>query len=101
MKIVQLNRRFRQHRDHGHTIALRFDHGGYSDIRTIEQLCCSRLGFGGWLREHDWYSYYGQRSGRVRDHNRPYWITFRRESDLTLVLLAADLTNNPTGRQVY
>jgi hypothetical protein len=48
---------------------------------------------GGWLREHDWYSYYGERNSRYdRDIGRPYWITFRRESDLTLVLLSADLT---------
>jgi len=90
MKIVKLNRRFRQFRDHGHVVALKFYNGWNSDkIRAVEKVCRDRLKGGGWLREHDWYSYYGERNSRYdRDIGRPYWITFRRESDLTLVLLS-------------
>jgi hypothetical protein len=93
MKVVKLNRRFRQFKEHGHTVALRFANGYSDEIRAIEKVCRARLQGGGWLREHDWYSYYGERNSRYdRDIGRPYWITFRRESDLTLVLLCADLT---------
>jgi hypothetical protein len=92
MKIVKLNRRFRQFKDHGHVVALRFTNGYSDKIRTVEKVCRDRLKGGGWLRDHDWYSYYGERNSRY-DRGRPYWITFRNEADLTLVLLSADLTN--------
>jgi hypothetical protein len=93
MKVVKLNRRFRQFKEHGHTVALRFANGYSDELRAIEKVCRARLQGGGWLRDHDWYSYYGERNSRYdRDISRPYWITFRRESDLTLVLLCADLT---------
>jgi hypothetical protein len=90
MKIVKLNRRFRQYKEYGHTVALKFPHGHNLDAVAIEKACRARLEGHGWLREHDWYGYYGERSSRY--DLRPYWITFRRESDLTLVLLSADLT---------
>ena len=38
---------------------------------------------------NDWYAYFGKNNGRA---NRPFWISFRREADLTLVLLSACLT---------
>jgi hypothetical protein len=91
MKVVKLNRRFRQFKEHGHTVALRFSNGYSDKIRAVEKACRARLQGGGWLRDHDWYSYYGERNSH-RDIGRPYWISFRRESDLTLVLLSADLT---------
>jgi hypothetical protein len=85
MKVIKLNRRFRQFKEHGHTVALRFE-SVYSDkVKAIETACRQRLG-GGWGREHDWYSYYGKALKNWQ--TRPYWITFRRESDLTLVLLS-------------
>ena len=92
MKIVKLNRRFRQFRDHGHVVALRFE-GHTKKSTVVEKVCRERLNGGGWLRDQDWYSYYGDRNSRYdRDVARPYWITFRRESDLSLVLLCVDLT---------
>jgi hypothetical protein len=93
MKVVKLNRRFKQFKEHGHTVALRFVNGYSDEIRAVEKACRARLQGGGWLRNHDWYSYYGERNSRHdRDIGRPYWITFRNEADLTLVLLCADLT---------
>jgi hypothetical protein len=88
MKIVKLNRRFRQFKEHGHVVALRFE--GWSKKATaVEKVCHEKLNGGGWLRDHNWYSYYGNRNSRYdRDAARPYWITFRNESDLTLVLLS-------------
>ena len=92
MKVVKLNRRFRQFKEHGHTVALRFANGYSDEIRAVEKACRDRLKTAGWLREHDWYAYYSKsRDGLARS----YWITFRRESDLTLVLLSADLTKKP------
>jgi hypothetical protein len=93
MKIVKLNRRFRQFKDHGHVVALRFNDWN-KKANAVERVCREKLQGGGWLRDHDWYSYYGERNSRYdRDIGRPYWITFRNEADLTLVLLSADLTN--------
>lgn len=90
MKIVKLNRRFRQFKEQGHVVALRF-YSAYGDqVRAVEKVCREKLRGGGWLREHDWYSYYGKPPNSQSP--RPYWITFRRESDLTLVLLSVDLT---------
>lgn len=89
MKVVKLNRRFKQFREAGHTVALRF--GSYSKkAGQYEQICRERLGGSAWNREGDWCSYFGSRNGHT--DVRPYWITFRNEADLTLVLLSADLT---------
>jgi hypothetical protein len=87
MKIVKLNGRFKQYRENQHTIALRFD--GYTiEAGAYERVCRERMpGPGnGWLRHGQWYSYYGDRSNAYS--TRPYWITFRNEQDLTLVLLS-------------
>ena len=88
MKIVKLNRRFRQFKEHGHVVALRFE-GYTNEAGPYERACRERLSGHGWSRDHVWYGYYGDRN-RQHDRNapRPYWITFRREQDLTLVLLA-------------
>lgn len=88
MKIVKLNRRFRQFKEYGHVVALRFE-GYTSEAGVYERACRARLSSHGWSRDHVWYGYYGDRN-RQHDRNapRPYWITFRREQDLTLVLLA-------------
>ena len=96
MKIVKLNGRYKQYRENRHTVALRFE--SYTkEVSMVERICRERLpGLGnGWLRHGGWYSYYGDRP-RSRwgvQNPRPYWITFRNEKDLTLVLLSADLTN--------
>jgi len=89
MKIVKLNRRFKQFKNNGHTVALRFN-GWCPEASAIEKICKERLTGYGWLPEHDWYHYYGDRPSR--NDVRPYWITFRNETDLTLVLLSANLT---------
>ena len=85
MKIVKLNRRFRQFKEHRHQAALRFE-GWNEKAKEVEKVCRERLQGGGWLRDQDWYSYYGDRNSRY--DARPYWITFRNEADLTLVLLS-------------
>ena len=89
MKVVKLNRRFKQYKEHGHTIALKFSHGHTSDSVAIEKVCRTRLNDNGWLPSHTWYSYYGDRPRRLAA--RPFWITFRNEADLTLVMLSAKI----------
>ena len=93
MKVVKLNRRFRQYKEYGHTVALRFAHGFDPNARAVEKVCQDRLGGHGYIRDHNWYSYYGDRPRR--GDVCPYWITFRNEADATLVLLCADLTKKP------
>ena len=87
MKVVKLNRRYRQFRDNGHTIALRFD--GWDEIALqYERVARNKLGGHGYYRADSWFSYFGD----GRKGPRPYWITFRNEQDATLVLLCAQLT---------
>ena len=84
MKIVKLNRRHRQFKEHGHTVALRFN--SWSDkAQRYERAAGARLMGSGWDRGSRWYSYFGSRS---RNASSPYWITFRYEQDLTMVLLS-------------
>lgn len=90
MKIVKLNRRFRQFKENGHTIALKFPNGYTKDAGAIEKICRDRLEGAGWMRDGAWYHYYGERSGRT--DVRPYWITFRNQADLTMILLSVTLS---------
>ena len=88
MKVVRLDRRFRQYKQHGHVIAVRCDSWLGEGI-SFEQICKAKLGGQGYMPTNDWHAYFGKNNGRA---NRPFWISFRREADLTLVLLSADLT---------
>jgi len=89
MKTVKLNSRFKMFRKYGHVVALRFN--GWSNmIAPYERACRERLGSE--YKNYSWSGHFGTRSGRV--DARPYWITFRNESDLTLVLLSVNLTQN-------
>lgn len=88
MKVVKLDRRFRQFNEHGHTIGLRFS--SYTDSVPYENTTRKKLGDGGYVRHGLWYSYFGDR--RPRHGGRPYWITFLNAADATLVVLSTDLT---------
>ena len=88
MKVVKLNRRFKMFKEHGHVVALRFSTWSKL-IAPCEQVCRSRLGSE--YRNFSWSGHFGSPG---RDGCRPYWITFRNEADLTLVLLSANLTQN-------
>lgn len=89
MKVVKLNGRHRHLKEHGHTIGLRFESYRPDTIAMYEKVCRSRLRGHGWNREGDWYGGFGH---PVRGSSRPYWITFRNEADLTLVMLSIKLT---------
>ena len=74
-------------KEHGHTVAMRFD-GWSQQIAVYQSVCQSRLGSE--YKNFSWSSHFGTRNSRT--DIRPYWITFRNESDLTLVLLSVQLT---------
>jgi hypothetical protein len=92
MKVVKLNRRFKQYKEHGHVVALRFSSYQPATIAAYEKICRARLRGHGYNREADWCGYFGYAPNST--HPRPYWITFRNEADLTMVLLSTDLTKN-------
>jgi len=91
MKVIKLDRRYNPHKEAGYQAGLRF--AGWWDykdkISQIESICQSRLGTSWLVRDSDWVSYFGKRGRNVET---PYYIMFRRESDMTFVLLCADLT---------
>ena len=87
MKVVKLNRRFRQFNEHGHTVGLKFP--SYTESVPYETNTKKKLGDGGFMRSDLWYSYFGDRR---HQGYRPYWITFRNAADATLVVLSTDLT---------
>ena len=88
MKVVKLDRRFRQFKQHGHVIAVRCKSWLEEGV-PLEKICMAKLGGRYYMPDNDWYAYFGKDNGR---DNRPYWITFRREADLSFVLLSAGLT---------
>jgi len=91
MKVIKLDRRYKPHKEAGYEAGLRFEGWwDYKDkIAEIERNCQSRLGKGWLVRDSDWVSYFGKRRN---GESAPYYIMFRRESDMTFVLLCADLT---------
>ena len=91
MKIVKLNRRFKRFKEAGHTVALRFDTWSQQSL-TVEQVCRDRLG-SMYVNGASWDGYFGK-GQRSYYSQRPYWISFRNEKDLTLVLLSVNLTQN-------
>jgi hypothetical protein len=90
MKIVKLNRRFKQFKEHGHLVALRFESYEPRKIASYEKVCRARLQGHGYNRDAAWWSGFGYAPNS--NSPRPYWITFRNEAELTLVLLSVDLT---------
>ena len=91
MKVIKLDRRYKPHKEAGYQAGLRFE--GWWDekdkIAVIERNCQSRLGTSWSALHSDWVSYFGKRRN---GESAPYYIMFRKQSDMTFVLLCADLT---------
>lgn len=85
MKIVKITRKFKQYQ-HGHTVALRFD--SYGDAQSYEKAANKIFpnSIGGWRSNGDFFSWFGARNGR--NNSRPYFISFRDDTAVTMVLLA-------------
>ena len=71
-------------------MALRFESYQPATVYAYEKVCRARLRGHGYNRDADWTGYFGHAT--TGNSYRPYWITFRNEADLTLVLLSVDLT---------
>lgn len=88
MKIIKLNRRFRQFKEANHQIGFRFDSYN-ADCTAIESALRDITQAGGWERWGDWYSYFG--TARDTFGMRPYFITVRTEEIATMALLKAGI----------
>jgi len=87
MKIVKLNGRHKQFREHGHVVAMRFDSVVAPNRNRYELACQKRWPGHGQQGNDIWYSYIGTQPARLRELDSPFWITFRNEYDLTILLL--------------
>ena len=91
MKVIKLDRRYTPHKEAGYQAGLRFEGWwDYKDkISQIERICQARLNSGWSAQNSDWLGYFGKRRFSM---SAPYYIMFRKESDMTFVLMCADLT---------
>jgi len=84
MKIIKLNRRYKQFKEHGHVAGIRFP--TWNDrAQAVERVFREITKSSGWARNGSWYGYFGK-VGR-RTAARPYFITVCDESLLTMALL--------------
>ena len=94
MKIVKLNRNFNIYKNHGFEVGVKFEIWG-AVAREFEQVVADRLGSQAWLWKHypnknikgNWACGFGK---RTKGEATPYWVYFRKESMLSLVLLSID-----------
>ena len=84
MKIIKLNRRYTQYRDYHHQVGVRFPEWD-SNVTKLREALTEITGSYGWFRDHAWFSYYGKKSGHQTV--RPFFITVRDESVLTMALM--------------
>lgn len=84
MKVVKLNKRWRQFKEHHHVAVLRFNRWS-DDARAYEQAFKELTQTSGWDKDGLWYAYFGKPSGR--SGSKPYFITVRDENLITLALL--------------
>jgi len=91
MKVIKLNRRYKLFKEHGYQAGLRFDAWG-NRACLMEMACRERLGhsYSFYQAGSDWCGYFGKSPDGIK--STPYFIMFRRESDLSFMLLCADLT---------
>ena len=89
MKVVRLNRRYKMFKDHGHVVGLRFP-SWTVQANNVEILCSNRLG-SKW-KNGSWSAQFGSPNYTDGYGNKTYWITFRNEQDLTMILLCLDNT---------
>jgi hypothetical protein len=98
MKIIKLNRRYQAFKEYGHTHAFRFDTWNRESTR-VENIMKTVLGSqytttsGNVVaRFRDWRATFGRRPNI--NLPRPYMISFRDESVISLVLLKMEMNDN-------
>lgn len=89
MKIIKMNRRWKQFKEHQHQVAIRFN-SWTEKAKLIEDKLRELTTTGGWTKSAEWYSYFGKSPDAYRP--RPYYITMRDESLMSAVLLSVDVT---------
>ena len=93
MKTIRLNRRYKLYKEHGYQVGLKFadyyTNTSQKKVQAIETACRNMFGNSGWYAGNsDWTSY--RQPARM---NQPavYFIMFRREADMTMILLKAQV----------
>ena len=90
MKVIKLDNRYKQYKEHRHQVGFRFE--AWNDqAHQIEKILRGMYRTGGWDRSNDWYSYFGTAPSRTG--TRPFFITMRDESVSSMVLLLANATS--------
>jgi hypothetical protein len=88
MKVIKLNRRFNVFKEHGHETAVRFSSYG-AKASALERVCRDRFGDNVvWNKNGTWHGWFGKKRSGM--HHSPYFISFRKESDLSFVLIAME-----------
>lgn len=101
MKIVNLNRNFTIHKNHGFEVGIKFDMGYSQDVRQLTTAIKKVLGSEAFMWKYyyghdaknvkgDWASAFGRKDPSTG--MQPYWIYLRKESMLSLVMLSLDHT---------
>ena len=98
MKLIKLNRRYRAFKEYGHTCAFRFDTWSRESTR-VENIMSTMLGSqytttSGDIvaRFRDWRATFGTRPNI--NLPRPYMISFRDESIVSLVMLKMEMNDD-------
>lgn len=99
MKLVKLDRRYKAHKEYGHTWAFRWPSYDPSACHQVEKIMQDLHGSQyayGHNRTDEWRSGFGHASRRnllLSNGRRPYWISFRNEQDATVILLKLENSN--------
>lgn len=93
MKVLKLNRRWRQFKENGHTMCFRFD-GWDKDATAVEKALRDLTDEGGWVRNGQWYSYFGSMNSQGR---KPYFITVQDENLVSMVLLKSGVQHETSS----
>jgi hypothetical protein len=94
MKLIKLNRRYRAYKEYGHTWGFRFDRWTPEHCGSIERLLESMYGSQYNGNKHGLYNHWRGTFGTkipFNTHYRPYFITFRDESVISVVLLKLEM----------
>jgi len=90
-RLVNLDNRHGAFKD-GYTHAIRFERYQFSnskyDANNVEQKCKDYFGPQSWVRRSDRANWHAEFGAKSRSYgSTPYWIYFRKESDLCFIML--------------
>ena len=91
MKVVKLNRRYKAFKNYGHTYAFRFDVWS-RESGLVEDIMSTMLGSQYTGNFHNWRATFSERP--QSNMPRPYFISFRDESIISLVLLKMEMNDD-------